>query len=131
MTTRLLQFNLPIEPLPKGRPRFSAGRVYTPPKTLRYERELRILIQQKVGSDHRPFMGPVSVQLAFFCPRPQKAAPLSWKPTRPDLDNLAKAVMDAANGLLWVDDNQIVSMNAKKLHCSDRPSVTIQVEELP
>jgi Holliday junction resolvase RusA-like endonuclease len=33
---------------------------------------------------------------------------------RPDLDNLAKFTLDAANGILWRDDAQIESLSLKK-----------------
>jgi Holliday junction resolvase RusA-like endonuclease len=33
---------------------------------------------------------------------------------RPDLDNLAKFTLDAANGVLWRDDAQIESLNLRK-----------------
>lgn len=33
---------------------------------------------------------------------------------RPDLDNLAKFTLDAANGVLWKDDAQIESLTLKK-----------------
>lgn len=36
-------------------------------------------------------------------------------PSRSDVDNLAKNVMDALNGLAWTDDRQVVSLTSVKV----------------
>lgn len=36
---------------------------------------------------------------------------------RGDVDNLAKAVLDAANGVLWADDAQIVDLHVRLIPC--------------
>lgn len=48
-----------------------------------------------------------AVELAFFRRRIPKA--------RPDLDNLVKLILDAANGVLWADDSQVVHLEAEKI----------------
>lgn len=48
-----------------------------------------------------------------------------------DVDNLAKAVLDALNGVLWKDDRQVYSLEVKK-YCSRpdlSPRVCIEVTE--
>lgn len=47
---------------------------------------------------------------------------------KPDLDNLAKFYLDAANGILWHDDKQIISLNLKKRY-SENPRTEITVME--
>ena len=37
------------------------------------------------------------------------------RPIRPDIDNLAKFVLDALNGLLYTDDRQVVKLLVYKL----------------
>jgi Holliday junction resolvase RusA-like endonuclease len=40
--------------------------------------------------------------------------PLEAKTTKPDLDNLAKAVMDLLNDVAWVDDAQVCKIVLSK-----------------
>ncbi|UXR83206.1 RusA family crossover junction endodeoxyribonuclease [Staphylococcus sp. IVB6214] len=53
----------------------------------------------------------------------------SYKRTKPDLDNLLKTVLDAGNGKLWKDDNQIVEIRTFKKYESI-PRTVIIIEEL-
>jgi Holliday junction resolvase RusA-like endonuclease len=46
---------------------------------------------------------------------------------RPDLDNLIKFVKDCANGVLWKDDSQIISLNASKAYHPD-PQTEIRLD---
>lgn len=59
--------------------------------------------------------GPLFVSLEFFLPRP-KSAPKSreWPSTRPDIDKLARSVLDALTHICWVDDAQIVTLELRK-----------------
>lgn len=53
----------------------------------------------------------------------------SYKRTKPDLDNLLKTVLDAGNGKLWKDDNQIVEIRTFKKYESI-PRTALIIEEL-
>ena len=67
-----------------------------------------------------PLAGPVEVEIAFYFQRPSnktwktRPMPLEVKTTKPDLDNLAKAVMDALNGVAWIDDAQVCKIVLSK-----------------
>ncbi|QDX63152.1 RusA family crossover junction endodeoxyribonuclease [Staphylococcus pseudintermedius] len=52
-----------------------------------------------------------------------------YKDTKPDLDNLLKTVLDAGNGKLWNDDNQIVEIRTFKKWDETARTVLI-IEEL-
>ncbi len=52
-----------------------------------------------------------------------------YKNTKPDLDNLLKTVLDAGNGKLWNDDNQIVEIRTFKKY-SDVARTVMIIEEL-
>lgn len=90
---------IPVEPLPKGRPRFGQGRVYTPKGTEEYENTVRWLLRAQVTKQHMiipALTGRIGVHLVFWV-----------ADERSDLDNYVKAVWDAGNKILWKDDRQI------------------------
>ncbi|WP_256670767.1 RusA family crossover junction endodeoxyribonuclease [Nocardia cyriacigeorgica] len=64
----------------------------------------------------QPLDGPVAVDLTFVMPRP-KSTPKTWTPAavkRPDIDKLARAVLDALTGIAFADDSQVVEMHTYK-----------------
>ncbi len=70
----------------------------------------------------------IKLQVVFNILRP-KSVSVKKRPepiTRPDLDNLVKAVKDALNGVLWRDDSQIIELEAKKVY-HDPPGVDITI----
>lgn len=82
-----------------------------------------ILCAQEALRGRPPVAGPVSVRLVFDFPRPQghfgkrgllPSAP-AQKVTKPDLDKLVRAVLDALTQAGVVrDDSQVVSLFARK-----------------
>ncbi len=83
-----------------------------------------------------PLEGPVALRVVFVLPRPKR---LIWKrremprvphTSRPDLDNLVKALKDSLNGLAWRDDSQVVELSASKCYASgnELPGVEIAIE---
>lgn len=52
-----------------------------------------------------------------------------YKRTKPDIDNLIKTVLDAANDHLWKDDNQIVEIHSFKQY-AEEPKIILEVEEV-
>ena len=123
----------------KGRPRFSrkTGAVYTPERTASYETKVAWSAQQQMRG--RPLIaGPVRVEVLIFVAIPSSktkkfkeaaAAGALWPTKTPDLDNCLKAVSDALNGVVWIDDSQIVSVCAVKSY-SDRPRFEMVVTEI-
>jgi Holliday junction resolvase RusA-like endonuclease len=86
---------LPVKPLPKGRPRVVNGRAYTPPETRAYEAKLRSMLAQWMDEDRLEIPpGDVRVDLVFALA----------SGVHGDLDNLAKAVLDAAQGVAIAND---------------------------
>ena len=57
--------------------------------------------------------GPVTVTLSFALPRP-KTARRAYPITRPDVDKLARGVLDALTGVVFDDDAQVVALVATK-----------------
>jgi Holliday junction resolvase RusA-like endonuclease len=129
-------------PVPKGRPRLSAvhgrARAFTPTKTRRYEDLIR-LEAARVMDGKAQLDGPTRVTVRAFMPMPQALAKHKIKGpsaeagvirpiTKPDVDNFAK-VIDALNGIVWRDDNQVVELTVSKFY-SARPRLELTAVEL-
>jgi Holliday junction resolvase RusA-like endonuclease len=114
------------QPIGKGRPRFTRqGRTYTPAKTKDYEQKLRqAAIEAMKDHDREPTEMPCRVViLAQFeipksWPKYKKNAALTgegnYKPGKPDIDNIAKAALDAMNGVVFKDDALVSKLEVEK-----------------
>lgn len=121
-------------PVPKGRPRATARGaytiLYTPKATKDYEEHVA-----KIASKHIPktgmIMGPITISLTFYMKAPKKYAKKMGTPhvTRPDVDNLAKAILDGLEGILYKNDAQVTTLYAHKCY-GDKPRVGVSVSEL-
>lgn len=58
-----------------------------------------------------------------------KKESVRYKTSKPDLDNLAKTVLDALNGIAFVDDSQVVDLRLSKVY-ADKEGTNIKVVEL-
>ena len=124
-------------PTAKGRPRLSKWGAYTPEATKMAERNLQaqaIMFKRP----EKPCVTPVSVEIEFYMPLPmsdskrgreRKLSGLEFPAKKPDIDNLAKLVLDALNGVYWHDDNQIVELNLRKKY-SDEPRTVVRIKEI-
>lgn len=112
---------IPMKPAAKGRPRFSglSGAVYTPRRTKQAERTLRVLLLDAYRKPRLKGAVSLSLEITLHGERAGYKVIVGevdtpTPPTRPDLDNLVKLFLDAANGVLWDDDAQIVHLFAQK-----------------
>jgi Holliday junction resolvase RusA-like endonuclease len=72
-----------------------------------------------------PLSGPIEAQLVFALPRPKSLPKRHHAPTRkPDVDKLARLVLDALTGIAWQDDAQVVSLTCAKQY-ANVPGVTV------
>jgi crossover junction endodeoxyribonuclease RusA len=78
------------------------------------------------GSDR-----PVSVKIAFYFDRPKSTKKsVRYKTTKPDLDKLARAVLDALTGIAFDDDSQVTNLALSKHFGSPaRAEITIEEDE--
>lgn len=88
-------FTVPGTPRPKGRPRLGRyGQVFTPRSTKTYEHKVSVYAL-KAGIRVEP--GPFTVTIELWFPDHR----------RRDVDNAAKGVLDALNGIAWDDDVEV------------------------
>jgi len=125
----------PFPPTPKGRPRFTrTGHAYTPKKTLDYEKTIAMYY---VDQGFTKYEGPVQIKLVFQMPIPKsftkkkieliKGGYLKYD-KKPDLDNLAKSILDALNGIAYEDDSKITGLFLVKRY-SNFPGVSMTIRE--
>lgn len=80
-----------------------------------------------------PLDAAVGVEVRFRMPIPKslknKVQPGQLHTKKPDIDNLIKGLFDAVNGLLWVDDNRVASMQVSKVY-SDDPGIDLIIEPI-
>lgn len=112
-----------------------AGRLgklsFTPTKQKEAMRLIGYTAMVEMGS-MKPLEGVLEATMVFSYPWPKavskkrREAGGYWKESRPDLDNLVKLVCDALNGIVWIDDAQIVNLTAIKRY-DDIPSMSVLV----
>jgi Holliday junction resolvase RusA-like endonuclease len=126
-----LLFVLPLEAVPKARPRKGkGGKFYTPKKTAFFEEALAWLVRSQLA---RPLEGPLRLTVLFGLRRPKRApASPQWHTNTPDLDNLVKALFDGLNGVAWSDDSQICQLVTSKHYVArgSQPSILLTIERL-
>ena len=132
------QFEVPGEIVGKERPRVNmyTGRVYTPGKTKDYE----LLIQQyfKIKYPRYEMLeGRLSINIIAYLKIPKSTSKAKVEemlenkisPTKkPDVDNIAKSILDAMNNFVFKDDNQVSKISVEKRFALEEKAV-IEVEE--
>lgn len=115
-----MKFTLDLEPLPQPRPRFSRGRVYEPAKISAYKKSIRAAAISAMH-DAPPISDAVICNIRLFRKFNRTSRRFG------DIDNLAKAILDACNGVVWTDDAQIVSLTTEKFQ-SAVPRLEVEVD---
>lgn len=122
----MIKLTLPLAPQPKERPRLGkAGRIYTPKATAEYEHAVRLC------AAHLPSIeGALRLDAVFIFTRPKslKTPGRAPRTSRPDLDNLLKALCDGLQGALFRDDAQVVEMRAAKVYAAEDEAAHIEVQ---
>ena len=126
-----VRFTIPVGPKPKQRPQHGRGYTYTPKETREYEQLVGIYARMAIKG---PLEGAISVKVDFYMPIPKswtkgkkqlaelgKIRPAS----KPDLDNLEKALFDGMNGIVWIDDAQVVEVHKAEWYGDPRTVVEI------
>lgn len=135
---------IPGEPCSQGRPRFARRGnfvvAYDPTKSKNWKATAQVHMIAVMDSlaASKPFTGPLSVRVTarFTCPKTdfRKRYPRfeRWHAKRPDAENIAKAVLDAATGVVYGDDSQVAYLTVLKRIAAQgaAPEVILEVEEL-
>jgi len=105
----------------KGRAIVTEGR-----SSKQWESDVRRLLQDRY--EGAPMEGAVTVALTFSLLKPKSVAKSRRYPTvKPDIDKLARAVLDALTGIVIRDDAQVVRLAASKQY-GEEAGVLVVVE---
>ena len=138
----MIRFVVPAVPIaqPRAHPAGVGGKTHmfgAPLKHPIHAFRAMVALAAREAYSGPPLEGPLRLDLEVVLPRPKH---LRWKTKpmprirhiiRPDAKNLLWGVEDALNGILWVDDSQLVVCVEKWIAAGDeQPHVVVQVLEL-
>ena len=132
-------FEVKSKVLGKARPRAtrigSNIRMYTPKKTQGYEQLIKGCYIAKYGihPTDKPVSVTIDITLAIpkATPKKQREKMLcgKYKATKkPDIDNVAKAVLDALNGIAYIDDKQVAQLILSKRY-GETEGIRVYIDE--
>lgn len=117
---------IPGSPIPHGRPRVDGRRKSgkrfgrTPERSRKWREFAQLYLIEAMRGQNR-IAGPVSVLVVaiWSCPKDERRVrnprPRRWQTKSVgDADNVAKAVLDAANGIVYADDAQVAELVVRR-----------------
>mgnify|MGYP002528393746 CR=1 FL=1 len=138
----MIKITIPGSPIGKGRPKFSTfggyPKAYTPQKTVNYENLVKLSYQQQCNDKPYPKEISLRAEIRAYFAIPKSVSKIKRdmmlkgqiNPTKkPDTDNIAKAILDALNGIAYYDDAQIVALSIVKMY-SDEPRAEVCISTL-
>ena len=134
----IITFDLPGKPHAKARPRVTrTGRAYTPEATRQAEGFIRHQAAQAM-TDTEVLRGAVQAWVEIEVEPPisfskkKRAAALAgevFPMSGGDIDNIAKAIFDACNGVVYLDDKQVVKLSMMKRY-GERDITTVSFQSM-
>lgn len=121
-------YKIPLPPVPAARGAPGRYGFYYPARYSKFKKEAGRVIRDMFKGT-APLTSALKVGCDFICPRP-KRTDRSWPPG--DYDNLLKAIWDACNEVVWVDDDQITKMDkGEKRYAKpgEAPCIVLRVTE--
>lgn len=136
-TTPTQRWVIPSIPIAQPRQRHTrSGFNYVPKESPIHA--FKATIRHVVGADSSICDGPLRLTLTCVFPRTKgqvwkkRPMPRMWHTKKPDADNVAKAVKDALNKILWRDDSQVCELIVRKHIAAgdEQPHVVIECQEV-
>ena len=133
-----VRITIPGQPVAQGRPRITTvngfARAYDPAKSRSWKGVAQVhMVEAMRAAGVAPIEGAVEVEVlaVFDCPmsshRKREPVPRRWKATKPDSENIAKAVLDAGNGVLYRDDGQVARLTVAKVVGAQGEAARVEV----
>ena len=127
------QVVIPGQPVAKGRPRLAKRgrftRAYTPEKTVKYEKRVGVFCRGPILAPG--YLIRVEMRLIFKRPKRLMGAKhpdgLIPKLTKPDGDNVEKAVLDGLSGVAFEDDAKVFGGSWTKWYAEKKRGPRVEV----
>ncbi len=133
------RFEIHEKAIGKERPRYSAKthRMYTPKRTSTFEEKVRNAFLEKYNIATEVSTKPFKAKIIAVFEPPQslskkKKEELLFRidyTKKPDADNIAKAILDALNGLAYKDDSQVSALLVLKDYGQEN-KILVELEEI-
>ena len=136
----MIEFEVPGDVVPQGRPRFNSHSkaAYDPQQSRDYKKLVSMYARRSKPPD--VLKGALIVHIDIFKMPPKSISGVkknqealkneTMRPiTKPDVDNLAKGIKDACNGIIWKDDSQVVELLVRKFY-SMNPRAVVKVRKI-
>lgn len=120
----------------KARPRLFNGRAITPVDTVNYENWVRLCYQQQKGNY---LEGSIRARIIAYYKVPKSYTKkrvqaireeLEYPQKKPDIDNVAKIILDSLNKIAYEDDSQVVELTVLKRYTEEMERVEFELEEI-
>lgn len=118
----------------KQRPRLGkGGHVYTPSKTKVFEKICKL----SYGNKYYFETENISIKILFKFEAPksyskkkkQEALEGKIRPSKADIDNYVKSILDALNNVAYKDDRRVCSIYAEKIF-ADKSETIVEIESI-
>lgn len=136
-----IKFTIDGQPCSKQRPRFARQgkfvKTYNPKQTVEYENWVKLCYKTQVK--HAELLcEPISVSIVAYFNIPKTFSKVKRKNAieglelphnSKDVDNIAKIILDALNGIAYADDHYITDLQVRKRY-SDVPRVEVEIGKI-
>lgn len=128
-----VKFSIPTIPVAKQRPRLGKnGCAYTPTKTKVFEQICKLSYKYHYFDKEYII---VKILFKFEVPKSyskknkEEALKGNIRPTKADIDNYVKSVLDGLNGVAWSDDRYISVIMAEKVF-AEKSEIIVEIENI-
>ena len=120
----------------KARPRVFNKHAITPADTVQYENWVKMCYKEQDG---RYLEGSIKATITAYYKIPKSYTKkrvqaikegLELPTKKPDIDNIAKIILDSLNGIAYKDDSQIVNLTVIKKYTDNIERVMLELEEI-
>ena len=133
------QFEIKEKAIGKQRPRYSSKthRMYTPTKTSTFEEKVKWAFKSKYNIATELSVNPFKAKIVAVFEPPKSLSKKKKEELlysinytkKPDVDNIAKAILDSLNGLAYKDDSQVSKLLVLKDYGIEN-KILVELEEI-